>query len=67
MTFFGLSFITIHLAKEAQITSLLAKKVKTLTKYLDFLDIFLEKKVLILLELTKLNQTCKIITNYFKS
>ena len=36
--------------------SLIAKKVTIPTYYLDFSDIFLEKKALVLLEITKLNQ-----------
>ena len=48
--------MVIHPARKAQIILLVAKKVKIPTKYLDFLDVFLEKKVLILLEATKLNQ-----------
>ena len=47
--------IVIHLAKKAQITLLVAKKVKIPTKYSDFSDIFSKEKVLILLEATKLN------------
>ena len=46
----------IHLDKEAQIASLLTKKVKIPDKYLDFTDIFSEKKVLVLPERTKLNE-----------
>ena len=46
----------IHLAQEAQIALLVAKKVKILTKYSDFSDVFLKKKALILSEATKLNQ-----------
>ena len=48
--------MTIHPAKKAQIALLVAKKVKISTKYLDFSDVFLEEKALILLEATKLNQ-----------
>ena len=54
MTF--LFIIAIHLARKAQITLLVAKKVKILTKYSDFSDVFLEEKALILLKATKLNQ-----------
>ena len=46
----------IHSAKKTQIVLLIAKKVKTLTKYLDFLNNFLEKKALILAVVTNLNQ-----------
>ena len=48
--------IAIHLAKKAQIVLLIAQKVSILNEYLDFLDIFLEKKNLILLKATKINQ-----------
>ena len=37
--------IAIQLAIKAQIASLIAKKVKILAEYLDFSDIFLEKKL----------------------
>ena len=46
----------IHPAREAQIALLVAKKVKILTKYSDFSDVFLEEKALILPKTTKLNQ-----------
>ena len=52
----SLSTMAIHPAREAQIASLVAKEVQILSKYLDFSDIFLEKKTLILLEATELNQ-----------
>lgn len=48
--------ILIHLAKKAQIILLIAEKVKISTKYLYFLEIFLEKKTFVLLEITNLNQ-----------
>ena len=48
--------MAIHLARKTQIVLLVAKKVKILIKYLDFLDIFLEEKALILSEAIKLNQ-----------
>lgn len=35
---------------------MLAEKVKILTKYSDFSNVFLEKKALVLLEITELNQ-----------
>ena len=38
----------IYSAKEAQIALLVIKEMQILSKYLDFLDIFLEKKALIL-------------------
>ena len=54
MTF--LSIIAIHLTRKAQVALFIAKKAKIPTKYSDFLNVFLEEKVLILLEATKLNQ-----------
>ena len=48
--------MAIPLAKKAQIVLLVAKKVKISTKYLDFLDVFLEEKASILLKAIKLNQ-----------
>ena len=48
--------IAIYSFKKVQITLLIAKKVKILTKYLDFLDVFLEEKALILPKTTELNQ-----------
>ena len=44
------------MAKKAWITSLIAKVVQILIKYLDFSKVFLEKKASILLKITKLNQ-----------
>ena len=46
----------IHLDKAAQIVFLLAKKVRILDNYLDFTDVFSEKKVLVLPKCTKLNE-----------
>ena len=46
----------VHLNKKAQIASLLIKKVKILDEYLDFINIFSEKKVLMLPEQAKFNQ-----------
>ena len=54
--FFNFNLMPIHLAQEAQIALLIIKKVKILTKYLNFLDIFLKKKALVLFKTTKLNQ-----------
>ena len=54
MTF--LLTIAIYPVRKAQIALLLAKKLKILTKYLKFSDIFSKKKALILLEITELNQ-----------
>lgn len=51
-----MSLIMIHLTKKAQIALMLAKKIKISTKCSNFLDIFLEKKALVLLKITKLNQ-----------
>lgn len=56
MTFIGFSLMLIHITKKNQIALLLVKKVKILFKYSDFSNIFLEKKALVLPELTKLNQ-----------
>ena len=50
-----LSTIAIHPAKEAKMTLLVFKKVQILSKYLDFLDIFLEKKALVILAAINLN------------
>ena len=46
----------IHPDKAAQITSLLAKKVKIPNKYLDFSDVFSEEKALALREYIELNE-----------
>ena len=46
----------IYQHKEAQIAFLLIKKVKILDKYLDFANVFLEKKALVLPKRTKLNK-----------
>ena len=54
MTF--LSTMAIHLAREAQIALLVTKEVKIPIKYLDFSDVFLKEKALILPKVTKLNQ-----------
>ena len=54
MTF--LLTMAIHPARKAQIILLIAEKVQSLNKYLDFLDIFLEKKASILSKTSKLNQ-----------
>lgn len=58
-TFFSLcleSTMSIYLAKKAQIALLHTKKILILNKYLDLSNVFLEEKVSILLEITKLNQ-----------
>ena len=46
----------IHPNRAAQIASLLTKEVKILGKYLDFADVFLEEKALVLPERTELNK-----------
>ena len=51
-----LLLIAIYLAKKAQIASLVTKKMQIEAKYLDFLNIFLKKKTLVLLATIKLNQ-----------
>ena len=56
MTSFSLSTISIHPTREAQIVLLIVKEVKILAKYSDFSDVFLEKKALVLPEITKFNQ-----------
>ena len=58
MTSFSLSkpIMSIHLAKEVQITLLTIREIKIPAKYSDFSNIFSEKKALVLPELTKLNQ-----------
>lgn len=52
----NLGLILIYLAKKTQIVLLSTKKVKILAQYSDFLDVFSKKNVLILLEITNLNQ-----------
>lgn len=47
--------IPISLGKNAQIVLLIAQEMKILAKYLDFLNVFSNKKALVLFELTKLN------------
>ena len=48
--------MAIYPAREAQIALLVAKEFKIPSEYLDFLNVFLEEKALILLEATELNQ-----------
>ena len=48
--------IPMHTGQKAKIVLLIAKKIKISIKYSDFLKIFLEKKTLILPEVTNLNQ-----------
>ena len=56
VTSLSLNSMLIYPAREAQIALLVAKKVKILTKYSDFSDVFSEKKASILSEATELNQ-----------
>lgn len=53
---FFLSLKSIHPDKKAQIASLVNEKIIILDKYLDFVDVFLEKQALVLPEQTELNQ-----------
>ena len=55
VTSFSLSLISIYPAKEAQIVWIVAKEVKSPTKYSDFSNIFLEKKAVILPKIIELN------------
>ena len=55
ITFLSLKLMPIS-AQETQIALLIIKKMQIPSKYLDFLDVFLEKKALILLKATNLNQ-----------
>ena len=50
---FSFNSIFIYPAQNTQIVLLLAKKVKILTKYLDFSDVFLKEKTLVLPEIIK--------------
>ena len=52
----SLNSIAIHPARKAQIALLVTKKVKILTEYSDFLDVFLKEKSSILPEATEMNQ-----------
>ena len=56
MTSLSLNLMSIHIAQKAQIALLVVKKVKISNKYLDLSDVFLKKKILILLEIIELNQ-----------
>ena len=56
VTSFNLNSMLINLAQKAQIALLLSKKVIILNKYLDFLNVFLEKKALVLPKAINLNQ-----------
>ena len=56
VTSLKLNLIPIYLAQEAQIALLLIEEVQTLSKYLDFSNVFLDEKTLILSEVPKMNQ-----------
>ena len=56
VTSFNLNFMPIYLAQKARIALLVIEKVQILSKYYNFLDVFLEKKALILSKATKSNQ-----------
>ena len=56
VTSFSFNLMPIYLAQKAQIALLVAKEVKVLIKYSDFLDVFLEEKALILPKVTEMNQ-----------
>lgn len=62
-----ISFLsTIHSPKEAKIALLLTKKLKILTKYLDYADIFLKEKAALLLEIiiwTNMLLSCRKFIN----
>ena len=52
----NLNLMPIHLGQEAKIVLLFIKKVQIPSKYFEFSDVFLEKEVLILLEVSEINQ-----------
>ena len=56
VTSFNLNSLLIYLARKAWIALLVGKKVKILIKYLDFLNVFLKEKALILSKAINLNQ-----------
>ena len=56
VTFLSFNFMLIHPAQKARIVLLVIKKVQILFKYSDFLNVFLEKKALVLLVATNLNK-----------
>ena len=56
ITSFSLNLMLIYSVQKTRIALLTTKKVKILTKYSNFLNIFLEKKALILPMETNLNQ-----------
>lgn len=55
LTSSSLSSILINLVQKAQIDLLIAEEIKIPAIYLDFSDVFLKKKGLVLPEITKLN------------
>ena len=56
--------ITIHLTWKAQITILLAKKITTLTEYINFACVFLRQMAKVLLEQININKyTIKLVDN----
>ena len=57
VTFFNLVplSISVYPYSKTQIVCLLIKEIKILDEYLDFVDVFLKKKALMLSERTKLN------------
>ena len=56
VTFLNLNSMPIYQVRKTQIALLVIKKAQILSKYLDFLDVFLEKEALILPEITEMNQ-----------
>ena len=54
-TSLNLNLMLIRLVQEAQIALLITKEVKISIKYLNFSDVFLEEKALVLLATTNLN------------
>lgn len=48
--------LIIYLARKAQITSLLIKKIQILDHYLNYIDVFLKAKAEIMPEITNFNQ-----------
>ena len=56
VTSLTLNLMSIHLAKKAEIVSLITKEVKIPTNYSDFSNVFSEEKALILPKIIDLNQ-----------
>lgn len=56
ITSLSLSLILIYWAKKAKISLLIIEKIKIFNKYLNFINIFSEKKASILPKITKFNQ-----------